>query len=271
MALQVNGIVPSYPTEASPSAAGPAAWPGTARRALGGVGASGTEAYANTRFQTVLGNDLAVGREPAAARPSTGNPTAGGDDSAVPQVNASLSEFERLFGGRSYSPAGASSAVIPAGSNLSDFELTFGGSAYNRADPLAASRTAAAPAADAPATPAPPTAQSVFGPDVWMTDPAGLDPDGNTFGYNPIYFATQSTAQTVAQMVGGTVVAKDMMTNAGGPFVQLQPNYMVQMPNGALINPGLVASFYTFGFSQAQINCMIAQEVANTPPPAQTT
>jgi hypothetical protein len=43
------------------------------------------------------------------------------------------------------------------------------------------------------------------------------------------------------------------------------------MPNGAMINPGLVASFYSFGFSQSQINTMVAQEVANTPPRAQTT
>jgi hypothetical protein len=72
-------------------------------------------------------------------------------------------------------------------------------------------------------------------------------------------------------MIGGTVVAKDMFTQpVGDAFVQQQPNYMVQMPNGALINPGLVASFYTFGFPQSQINTMIGQEVANTPPPTQT-
>jgi hypothetical protein len=46
---------------------------------------------------------------------------------------------------------------------------------------------------------------------------------------------------------------------------------MVKMPNGAVINPGLVASFYTFGFSQSQVNTWIAQEVADTPPLAQTT
>lgn len=103
-----------------------------------------------------------------------------------------------------------------------------------------------------------------------MTDPTGLNPDGSSYGYNPIYFATESTAQTVANMIGGTVVAKDMITNSGGPFVQQQPNYMVRMPDGALINPGLVASFYTFGFPQSQISTMIAQEVANTPPPAKT-
>jgi hypothetical protein len=119
----------------------------------------------------------------------------------------------------------------------------------------------------------PPTAQSVFGPNVWMADPIGLNPDGSKFGYNPIYFATETTAQSVAQMVGGQVITENVFTQPAGqdPFVQQQPNYMVRMPNGAVINPGLVASFYTFGFPQSQINTMIAQEVANTPPPAQTT
>lgn len=163
----------------------------------------------------------------------------------------------------------ATSSSAAAASGLSDFELLFGGSSYNPADPMDA---AAAPStSSASAVEAPPTAQSVFGADVWMTDPIGLNPDGSTFEYNPFYFATETTAQTVAQMVGGTVVTKNVFTQpAGDPFVQQQPNYMVQMPNGAIINPGLVASFYTFGFPQSQINTMIAQEVANTPPPAQT-
>ncbi|MGA2038454.1 MAG: hypothetical protein ABSH42_04190 [Bryobacteraceae bacterium] len=165
--------------------------------------------------------------------------------------------------------AASSSSSTTAASGLSDFELLFGGSSYNPADPMVAAATPSTDSASAAA--APPTAQSVFGPNVWLTDPIGLAPDNTTFEYNPIYFATETTAQTVAQMVGGTVVSKNMITQPGNAFVQQQPNYMVQMPDGALINPGLVASFYTFGFPQSQINTMIAQEVANTPPPAQNT
>ena len=165
----------------------------------------------------------------------------------------------------------AASSSTAAASGLSDFELLFGGSSYNPADPMVAS--AAPSASSASAAAAPPTAQSVFGPNVWMTDPIGRNPDGSSFEYNPIYFATETTAQTVAQMVGGQVITENVFTQPAGqdPFVQQQPNYMVRMPNGAVINPGLVASFYTFGFPQSQINTMIAQEVANTPPPAQTT
>jgi hypothetical protein len=165
----------------------------------------------------------------------------------------------------------AASSSTTAASGLSDFELLFGGSSYNPADPMVAS--ASPSTSSASAAPAPPTAQSVFGPNVWMTDPIGLNPDGSSFEYNPIYFATETTAQAVAQMVGGQVITENVFTQPAGqdPFVQQQPNYMVRMPNGAVINPGLVASFYTFGFPQSQINTMIAQEVANTPPPAQTT
>jgi hypothetical protein len=144
----------------------------------------------------------------------------------------------------------------------------FGGSSYNPANPMIAKPIPAS----TPDTATVPTAQSVFGDDVWMTDPIGLNPNGTTFEYNPIYFATPSTAQTVAQMVGGTVVIADQFCAPGaGAFPQQQPNYMVKMPNGALVNPGLVASFYTFGFSQSQVNTMVAQEVANTAPPSQET
>ncbi len=169
------------------------------------------------------------------------------------------------------STSAASSSSTTGSSGLSDFELLFGGANYNPTDPMATAQTAAASAAAATAAAAPPTAQSAFGPNVWMTDPIGLNPDGTTFEYNPIYFATESTAQTVAQMVGGTVITQNIFTQpASCPFVQQQPNYMVQMPSGAVINPGLVASFYTMGCSQSQIDTMIANEVANTPPPAQT-
>jgi hypothetical protein len=85
-----------------------------------------------------------------------------------------------------------------------------------------------------------------------------------TYTYNPEYFATPQTAATVASIVGGRVVQVDDM---GGPsanrFVQSQPNEMVQLANGAMINPGLVASFYTHGYPQSMVNQMIANEVTN--------
>ena len=221
---------------------------------------------------------ITAARKRAAASPAAGSATTPAATAST-DGSTGLSDFELLFGGSSYdpaaTPASSADASTTATGGLSDFELLFGGSSYNPADPMAAAKAAqaaAAAASSAAAGPATPTAQSVFGPNVWMTDPIGLNPDGSTFEYNPIYFATESTAQTVAQMVGGAVITENVFTQpAGDPFVQQQPNFMVQMPNGALINPGLVASFYTFGFPESQIDTMIAQEVANTPAPAPTT
>ena len=63
-------------------------------------------------------------------------------------------------------------------------------------------------------------------------------------------------------MVGGTVVTTNAVSG-GGCYTQNQPNEMVQLSNGALINPGLVATFYTHGYSQSMINQMVTNEVAN--------
>ncbi|MGO9009684.1 MAG: hypothetical protein ACLQPN_06235 [Bryobacteraceae bacterium] len=262
MALHVTSIANVLPTMPAASSRRLAA------DSTAGGSAAAKAATADTEAQLTSSFDSLLARSAVAERPAAEIITAAGRRTAATSAAASLAATA--------TGAGAASSSTAASSGLSDFELLFGGSSYNPADPMAtaeaAAEAAAASAASAAKAATPPTAQSAFGPNVWMSDPIGLNPDGTTFEYNPIYFATESTAQTVAQMVGGTVVTENVFTQpASDPFVQQQPNYMVQMPNGALINPGLVASFYTFGFSQSQIDTMIAQEVANTPPPAQTT
>jgi hypothetical protein len=102
-----------------------------------------------------------------------------------------------------------------------------------------------------------PTAESVFGANPWVPNPVGFNPNGSQFSYNPVYFATSSTAQQVAKMLGGTVVA----SNALAPNAQQQPNLMVQMPDGRMINAGLVASFYTHGYPQSYIDGLIDSEI----------
>jgi hypothetical protein len=119
---------------------------------------------------------------------------------------------------------------------------------------------AAAAAADSPAQNSAPTAESVFGPNPWIANPTGTAPDGSSYSYNPLNFATAATASQVAQMVGGKVVASNQLAYAGG-FAQQQPNQMVQLANGALINAGLVASFYTHGYPQSYIDQMIANTI----------
>jgi hypothetical protein len=121
-----------------------------------------------------------------------------------------------------------------------------------------------APAAVA-ANPSPPTAEQVFGPNPWLENPTGMGPDGSIYGYNPQYFATPQTAAMVAKMVGGTVVQSNELTSApGSHFMQQQPNQMVRLANGTVINPGLVATFYTHGYPQSMVDQMIANEVGNT-------
>jgi len=117
-----------------------------------------------------------------------------------------------------------------------------------------------APVDTTPAPLPPPTAQSVFGANPWIANPGGSAPNGVTYGYNPDYFATRATAEKVAQMVGGKVVETNAITPYG-PFVQNQPNEMVQLPNGRLLNAGIIASLYNHGYSQQYINTLIANEV----------
>ncbi len=106
-----------------------------------------------------------------------------------------------------------------------------------------------------PAQPeAPPTAEELFGPSPWMEDPVESLPDGQLYNLNPWWFATPETAGKVAAMLGGTVVEKNDFTAAGSPIQQLQPNEMVQLPGGRLINAGIVASLYAHGFPQSYID-----------------
>jgi hypothetical protein len=105
-----------------------------------------------------------------------------------------------------------------------------------------------------------PTAQSLFGDNPWSTGAGGSGP-GGSYAYNPLYFATPATAAKVAEMLGGKVVEADDITPFG-PFKQNQPNQMVQMPDGRLINAGLVAGFYDRGYSQQMVDKMIAAEVS---------
>jgi hypothetical protein len=95
----------------------------------------------------------------------------------------------------------------------------------------------------------------------WVANPSGKNPDGTQFGYNPWYFATPQAAAQVARLLGGKVVASNEFTAPGSPFVQQQPNLMVEMPDGRRINAGLVASFYAHGYPQSYIDSLIAAQI----------
>jgi hypothetical protein len=182
--------------------------------------------------------DHAVARAPA-ARPPTNRP---------PGVQTELAPHL----------AAATLAATSAGGTSTGTTAAPAAPNFNTLFPLNAPTTPAAPPSSGP-----PTAQSVFGTNPWIEDAGGTGPTG-AFSLNPMYFATPETAARVASMVGGTVVQVDTFAQASGnPFHQNVPNQMVRLTNGALINPGLVAEFYTHGYPQSMIDRMIANEVAN--------
>ena len=128
---------------------------------------------------------------------------------------------------------------------------------------VVASMAQTAVADDPPAQNAAPTAESVFGANPWIVNPTGTAADGSSYGYNPLYFATAATAAKVAEMVGGKVVASNQLASAGG-YQQQQPNQMVELANGTLINAGQVAAFYTHGYPQSYIDMLIQNEAQET-------
>lgn len=196
--------------------------------------------------------ERAAARPPAARQPAS-RTTRAQQELAQTLAAAAAGAVSAASAASSGSSAAAAATTVIAAAGT--------GTAATAATPAAAAMaaTAAAPAA----SPGPPTAQSVFGANPWETNPTGSGPAG-TYNYNPYYFATPQTAAEVAAKVGGTVVEADCFgQSAGNPFTQNQPNEMVELANGTMLNPGLVASFYTHGYPQSMVDQMIANEVAN--------
>lgn len=177
---------------------------------------------------------------------------------------------------RGIAPPNTKTDVSSSNSETGDFQALFGNTA-SKSSPSSAtngnqgttattssSTSTSAQAAASTSESSIPTPESVFGGSPWLADPVGKNPDGSEFSYNSWYFATPQAAAQVAQMLGGTVVSSNEFTAPGSPFVQQQPNLMVQMPDGGQINAGLVASFYSHGYSQSYIDTLISNEINGT-------
>jgi hypothetical protein len=124
---------------------------------------------------------------------------------------------------------------------------------------------AAPPPAQAAALTPAPDAKSLFGDQPWMDTPGGTGPNGASWNFNPIYFATRETADRVAAMVGGTVVERNAILSApGSPFLQSQPNEMIELPNGRVVYAGLIADFYNHGYPQSFIDRLLKSEIEGT-------
>jgi hypothetical protein len=175
------------------------------------------------------------------------------------------SDFRSVLTG-GLAASGAASAAARSAATAASASAIAAAVQSTAAKSAASATTATSHAAAATTDPnAAPTAQQVFGANPWVTNPTGIGPTGVTFGYNPLYFATADTAAEVAQMLGGTVVQDNEFTKdtPGDPFAQQQPNEMVELPDGALINPGIIASLYTHGYPQSQVEQAISSEVAS--------
>ena len=160
---------------------------------------------------------------------------------------ASATDFGTILNNQSARPAAVPAAAAPPAPSGTIGSVT----PWSPAASVAPAAAATCPLA--------PTAQSLFGANPWSAGAGGTGP-GGSYSYNPYYFATPATAAKVAQMLGGKVVAMDAITPYG-PFQQNQPNQMIQMPDGRLINAGLVAGFYDHGYTQQTVDKMIAAEV----------
>ncbi len=109
--------------------------------------------------------------------------------------------------------------------------------------------------------------QNPFGPDPYLANPTQNIFAGNGSSQMvqqslaSYYYPTQQTAQTAAQLFGGTVVVQ--APDAVSPFTINQPTYMVRLPNGTEINPGIISHFYdTRSDTPAQLQQLV-QDVLN--------
>ena len=137
---------------------------------------------------------------------------------------------------------------------------------YALFSPMAATAAASQPSSPTQQSAAPqvtdaantPTLSSVFGSQPWMSNPGGTGPKGERWNYNPIYFATQATAEKVASMTGGTVIQQDdIITAGGGPFQQTAANELIQFADGRTVNAGLIANLFNHGYSQSYIDSQL--------------
>jgi hypothetical protein len=132
--------------------------------------------------------------------------------------------------------------------------------------PKVAAGTASTPAlTNFPGTDIP--TQNPFGPDPYMSNPTqnifANDGTGKMIPQSlaAYYFPTERTAQTAAQLFGGTVFTQP--PDPGSPFTFNQPRYMVRLANGTEINPGIIAHFYeTRSDTPVQLQQLI-QDVLN--------
>jgi len=91
------------------------------------------------------------------------------------------------------------------------------------------------------------TPQTYF-PNAWISDPTESTPLGPAH-LSQYWYANPTAAATMAAIVGGVVAAyPGMGVSAGDPDQPNQPNLMIVLPNGGMINAGqAILTFFNFG------------------------
>jgi len=67
---------------------------------------------------------------------------------------------------------------------------------------------------------------------------------GGPWPLNPAYFATQETAQYIADKFGTGQITQVPFGGTGGPYTSSAEEYHIVLANGATVNAGLLADYY---------------------------
>lgn len=67
---------------------------------------------------------------------------------------------------------------------------------------------------------------------------------GGPWPLNPAYFATQETAQYIADKFGTGKIVQVPFGGTGGPYASSAQEYHIVLQNGATVNAGLLADYY---------------------------
>jgi len=66
----------------------------------------------------------------------------------------------------------------------------------------------------------------------------------NSWNLNPDYFATQQTAQWIANQYGNGQLITKPFEGQGGMYNANQSEYYIQLPTGQQVNAGILAGYY---------------------------
>jgi hypothetical protein len=201
-------------------------------------------------------NPAAIGAKQASASGKNSAVDIGEVLNEITQALEKLLKLSSQQGAISQRPSLFSAPAASSSAELDSIGPSLAGISQKLANPSPSVSSYQAPDADWP--------YPDLGSSPFMNSPTGNGPTGS-FGFNPTYFPTRETAETIAQMLGGKVVPQTaILSSPGSPFHQDQLNYMVELPNGNVINPGFIAQAIASKQPRSTIDALIYSEVNNT-------